>query len=110
MAYKRNHSKLQSEKTKFRRTSKWMKFRKMMKAAQVVDPITGSRLSPTCNLHHKDLNPDHYTDISNKERFVCLNKTSHDVVHFLWQSHCGWRKAVLSLIAILKSMEQINKM
>lgn len=87
-----------------------MKFRKMIKAAQVVDPITGSRLSPTCNLHHKDLNPDHYTDISNKDNFVCLNKTSHDVVHFLWQSHNGWKVALDSLRDILEDMERLNSL
>lgn len=106
--HKRNHSKEQAAKTKFRRSSKWMKFRKLMKAEQGSDPITGSKLTPTCNVHHKDLNFEHYEDISDKTHFVCLNKTSHDVVHFLWQSHNGWRKAVLGLVSILKDMEKLN--
>ena len=99
----------QSEKTKFRRSSKWLRFRKSMKAEQKFDPVTGSRLGPTCNVHHLDLNEDNYKDLGNRENFVCLNTQTHEVVHWLWQAHGGWRNAVYGLIRILRRLEQLNR-
>ena len=99
----------QSEKTKFRRSSKWLRFRKSMKAEQKFDPVTGSRLGPTCNVHHLDLREEHYKNIDSRERFVCLNTQTHEVVHFLHQAHCGWRKAVLELVKILRNMDKFSK-
>jgi hypothetical protein len=109
MKYKRNHSKSQSLKTKFRRSAKWTKFRRHMKAKQKTDPITGSPLTPTCSVHHLDMREENYEDLSDETHFVALNATSHETCHFLWQAHGGWRHAVLSLIRILKAMERINK-
>lgn len=108
MKFKRNHSKAQAEKTRFRRSARWTKFRRRMKAKQKIDPITGSPLAPTCSVHHLDLREANYEDISDETRFVALNAQSHETIHFLWQAHGGWRNAVLSLIRILKSMERIN--
>lgn len=108
MKFRKATNKAQALKTKFRRSSKWIKFRKYMKGEQKIDPITGSRLNPTCSVHHKDLSEEHYQDISDKTRFVCLNKTSHDCVHFLWNSHNGWRNALDGLREILEDMEKIN--
>ena len=108
MRYKRTISKAQSAKTKFRRSAKWTKFRRHMKKKQQTDPITGSPLSPTCSIHHLDMREDNYEDLSDKTHFVALNPQSHETVHFIWQAHGGWRRAVLSIIRILKSMEKIN--
>ena len=108
MRYKRTRSKVQSLKTKFRKSSKWIRFRKHMKAKQKTDPITGSPLSPTCSIHHLDMREDNYEDLSDETHFVALNPQSHETVHFIWAAHGGWRRAVLSIIQILKSMESIN--
>lgn len=108
MRFKRKQSKAQSAKTKFRRSAKWTKFRRHMKSSQKVDPITGSPLAPTCSVHHLDMREENYEDLSNESHFVALNAQSHETVHFLWQARGGWRRAVLSLITILKSMERIN--
>lgn len=108
MRHKRTHSNAQSAKTKFRRSAKWIKFRRHMKAKQKTDPITGSPLAPTCSVHHLDMREANYEELSDETRFVALNAQSHETVHFLWQAHGGWRRAVLSLITILKSMERIN--
>lgn len=70
MRYKRNHSKAQSAKTKFRRSAKWTKFRRTMKAKQKVDPITGSPLAPTCSVHHLDMREENYEDLSDETHFV----------------------------------------
>ena len=106
---KRQQSKLQCKKTKFRRTARWIKFRRYLKSKQKTDPITGSPLTPSCSVHHLDMREENYEDLSDETHYVALNSTSHSTVHFLWQAHGGWRRAVLSLIRILKSMEHINK-
>lgn len=108
MRFKRNHSKSQSAKTKFRRSAKWTKFRRYMKAKQKVDPITGSSLAPTCSVHHLDMREANYENLDDETHFVALNSQSHETVHFLWQARGGWRRAVLGLIRILKDMERIN--
>lgn len=105
---KRQQSKAQSMKTKFRRSAKWTKFRRHVKSTQKTDPITGSPLAPTCSVHHLDMREENYEDLSDETHFVALNSQSHETIHFLWQSHGGWRSAVLSLIRILKAMERIN--
>lgn len=102
-------SKAQAAKTRFRRSAKWVKFRRRIKARQRVDPITGSPLANTCSIHHLDLRAENYENISDDTLFVALNPQSHETVHFLWQAHEGWRKAVLALIWILKKMETVNE-
>lgn len=108
MWFKRTRSKSQAAKTKFRRSAKWTKFRRHMKAKQKTDLITGSPLAPTCSIHHLDMREENYEDLSDETHFVALNPQSHETVHFMWAAHGGWRRAVLSLIRILKAMERIN--
>lgn len=105
---RRQQSKAQSVKTRFRRSARWTKFRRHIKANQKFDPITGSKLSPTCSVHHLDLREENYQNIDDHERFVCLNAQTHETVHFLHAAHCGWRKAVLALISILKKMDRYS--
>ena len=100
----------QKDKTKFRTSKKWRDFRDKKRKEQKVDPITGAKLTRMANLHHKDLDEEHYEDISNEDNFVFLNKKTHDVVHFFFlkSKPTEWRKRVLALIKILKEMENIN--
>lgn len=100
----------QQKKTKFRTTKKWKDFRDKIRKQQVNDPVTGSKLTRMANLHHKDLDENNYEDLSDESHFVFLNKMTHDTVHFLFSKKDPkrWRKRVLELIKILKSMEQIN--
>lgn len=105
---RRTHSKAQTMKTKFRRSSRWLKFRRYMKATQKTDPVTGSPLSAGFSVHHLDLREEHYEDLSEPGRFVGLNNLSHSTCHFLYQAHGGWRKAILALIKILKMMDKYS--
>ena len=41
------------------------------------------------------------------ENFICLNETSHSMVHFLRDSAHGWRYAIMALIKIMKHMDRI---
>lgn len=71
----------QAEKTAFRKSKPWKGFRSDLKEERQVDELTLMKLTPRFNLHHKDMSNEHYTDISNKDHFACLNKASHDTVH-----------------------------
>ena len=107
---KRTHSKAQAAKTKFRSSSKWIKFRRHMKQKQKVCAVTGKQLGPTANLHHLDLNEEHYQDIDDESHFVFLSKTAHEMCHWLWgKGNNDWRGRLRAMWKILYRMERINR-
>lgn len=99
-----------AERKKFRYSEAWKNFRKRIIVKQKVDPVTGSKLTKMCNLHHCDLNEDHYDDISNEDNFVALNYETHSLVHFLFSKSKprAWRDKIKALIKILEKMEELN--
>lgn len=99
--------KIQNKKSKFRASSKWKDFRKKMKDKQKVDFITGKPLYAGFNLHHLDLDENHYEDISNEDNFICLNRKSHDLIHFLFR-YKEWRQLLKNIETLLEIMEKIN--
>lgn len=109
MEKKRNQNKSQVMKTKFRRSSKWIKFRKHIKQKQKVCAVTGKPLGNTANLHHMDLREENYENLEDESHFVFLSKTAHEVVHWLWgKSHNDWRGRLKALWKIMHKMERIN--
>jgi hypothetical protein len=100
--------KAQARKTKFRRSSKWMKFRKRMKAKQKVCQLTLRPLLKGWNLHHMNLDEEFYEDITNENNFKCLNKKSHEVVHFLFRYYINDEDIIKRLEYILKEMKRVN--
>lgn len=109
MRYKRTRSRAQAAKTKFRRSSRWIKFRKNMKAKQKVCAVTGKPLGPSANLHHLCLDETQYENLEDESHFVFLSKTAHGVVHWLWgKGHNDWRSRLKALWKILYRMEKIN--
>jgi len=71
-------------KEKVRRSREWKEFRKKLIAAQKIDPITKKKLTTGCNVHHLDLNVNHYSDLK-EENFVVLNRQSHEIIHALFR-------------------------
>lgn len=108
MKFKRNHSKAQAAKTKFRRSSKWMKFRRHVKSTQKMDPVTGSQLSPTFTVHHMDLREERYEDLGDPERFIGLNPQTHETLHFIYNAHGGWRNGLKALWRLCHLMEKFS--
>ena len=107
-ATKKPKSVNQDEKTRFRRSKKWKQLRDMVKREQKVDPITLKPLSNTYNLHHRNCDPDAYTDISNSDNFVGLNSSTHETVHYFWgdaRHRKPWRDMVLRLVEQLLAMD-----
>lgn len=97
------------EKAKFRQSAKWKKFRAYLKKSRTVDEVTGSPLYKGFQVHHLDLNPDNYT-ILNEENFSCLNRQTHDFIHWAYRYY---EKDPVFFISrfekILKKMYKINK-
>lgn len=101
----------QKEKNKFRATKKWKSFRDKMRDKQdKKDPVTGQKLTRMANLHHKDLDEDHYEDISNEDNFVFVNQLTHKVIHWFFSKSKPkqWRERWERLKPILEDMEKLN--
>ena len=102
------HSK-QSNKRRFRDSKAWKEFRERMKESQGgVCQVTGARLSRLWQLHHLDLDEEHYENLD-PDNFACLSWNMHKVVHavFVRSRPREWRKRVLNLIRIWKKMESL---
>lgn len=96
----------QKDKTKFRASKKWRDFRDKIRHEQKVDPVTGSKLTRCANLHHMDLNADHYEDLSDESHFVFLNRKTHDTIHYF--AHKDWRHRIEVMTKLLERMAEIN--
>lgn len=98
------------DKQQFRTSKEWKEFRKRKFAEQQKDPVTGSKLSKMANLHHKDLDETHYTDISDENNFVLVNPKTHATIHFFFSKKYPkqWRKRIEEITKILEDMERIN--
>lgn len=93
-------------KNKFRQTSKWKKFRASIKKARKVDFVTNRPLLKGWQLHHANMQLGMYTNL-NPENFYALNKTSHELIHFLFR-YADWRELLERVRIILEKMEQLN--
>lgn len=99
-------------KNAVRKTKEWKEFRKHLIEKQKIDPITKKKLTKGCNVHHMDLNVEHYGNLID-ENFVVLNRNSHDLIHRLFghERHINrdWRERLNAIRAILEKMEMLNK-
>ena len=94
------------EKSKFRASSKWKKFRILKKKEQNnLDYISQRPLPKGANLHHLD--EKHYDDLS-PEKFVFLGKTMHKVVHFLYIYYKKDHTIIERLKEVLDRMEKYD--
>jgi hypothetical protein len=93
----------QKEKTKFRASSKWKKFRVFMKKLfEGKDAITGKPLYKGWNLHHLD--EKNYSDLK-PEKFIPLNKKSHEMLHFL-ERYDNYEEVAANLVKYVKIMKE----
>lgn len=72
------------------------------------DYITGNKLRKGFELHHMDLNPEHYENLDNKENFLCLNKLTHKMLHWLYNYYKNDKKVINRLVEVLERMCEIN--
>lgn len=99
----------QKQKTKFRGSSKWKKFRQRLKKERKVDEITLKPLYPRYNLHHIDLNEDHYEDITDESHFACLNQQTHEFLHWFLRYYLTDPEILERLKDFCEKHKEINK-
>jgi hypothetical protein len=99
----------QKDKTKFRRSAKWKKFKAYVRKIKKVDCITLYPLRKGHNLHHLDLNEAHYEDVSDISHFEPLNRKTHETVHFLYPYYVKDNAIIDRLRDLLERMRIINE-
>ena len=110
----------QEEKSWFRTTHAWVDFRKTFevdtykelkngkkKPIKAVDYLTGNPLKKGYQLHHMDLNSEHYTDLI-REHFIPLNPQSHDTLHWAYTQMCKDKDFINRFVDLLNKMYEIN--
>ena len=100
---------VQQKKTKFRQSYKWKKLRTRLKAEREVDELTQLPLQAGWSLHHMDLDEAHYTNISDPSKFMCLNRQSHEILHWLLKHSERDPEFLDRLVDICNEHKEINK-
>ena len=95
-----------NERSKFRRSEAWKKLRAKCRLHTSVDFITKKPLEKTWNLHHLDLNVQRYDQIDSLERFMPLNKKTHEIIHELFKWYSKDRKVLDRIKLTLDKMEE----
>lgn len=109
--YKRtgNPTETQKEKSKFRRSKKWLDFRQVMKEYQNgKDFITNGRLPKGWNLHHANLSPEQYEELEPSD-FFCLGNQCHDFVHWIYRYYRKDKKVLKRLEVVLERMFELSE-
>lgn len=97
------------EKKAFRLTKTWSNFRqRMRKKCGCRDMITYKELTRTWNLHHLDMKSENYTDLSNPDKFVPMNKDTHEFIHWLFRLYRHDRSIILRIKNVLDLMLMYN--
>lgn len=95
-------------KAKFRRSSKWLSFRRKLKYKRKVDALTQKPLLPGFNLHHIRMDEKFYEDLSDEYLFECLNKQSHQFLHWAFNYYKNDVEFITRLEDLLKRMKENN--
>ena len=99
-------TKASKEKAKFRATSVWKKFRELLKKERKVDFTTKKPLRKGFQVHHCDLNENHYKDL-NPLNFITVNKNSHKIIHEIYRYYL--RIILYNLRIVFEKMDELNK-
>ena len=94
------------ERAKFRKSEAWKKLRAKCRLHTSVDFITKKPLEKTWNLHHLDLNVQRYDQIDSLERFMPLNKKTHEIIHELFKWYSKDHKVLDRIKSTLDKMEE----
>lgn len=96
----------QTLKSKFRASSIWKKWRKRIyDKDHGKDYITGKKLYAGYNCHHIDLRAEHYKDLRDENRFISLNKNTHQFIHWIYDY---WNKDPLIIDRIIDILNQMK--
>lgn len=98
-----------SEKESFRQSKAWQDFRKRKFTESSKDYITHRKLRSGYRLHHLDLDPDNYMDISDPTHFENLNSDIHSIVHKLYPYYRKDPEVIDRLKELMDRMKEINR-
>lgn len=99
----------QKKKRSFRNSKAWKSFKHVISVKQGgLDFITKAKLRKYSALHHIDLNPANYTDLSNENNFIFLNNECHKLVHYLYTYYKKDRELIDRLKNVLDLMVEVN--
>lgn len=97
------------KKKKVRASSKWKAFRNQMSVEyKHKDGLTQKPLRKGFALHHMLLDDNRYNELE-PDRFIPLNKTSHDTIHFCYNYAKNDRGFLERLVALVNKMLELNK-
>lgn len=96
----------QKYKRKVRASGSWKRFRNYMKKIRKIDAVTEKPLRAGWQLHHCDLDVNHYENFD-PENFECLNKKSHDMIHWITRYE-DTDKILMNIKRIVDKMKLLN--
>lgn len=99
---------IEKSKHEFRQSSIWKKFRKFKFSESSKDFVTHKKLKANYRLHHLDLNPEHYKDLSDPSHFENLNNETHKMVHYLYPLYRKDSEVLDRLKDLFDRMMEIN--
>ena len=94
------------ERQVFRKTDAWHKWKTKCRLHTSKDFITKDPLCRNWNLHHLDLNVQRYDQIDSLERFMPLNKKTHEIIHELFKWYSKDHKVLYRIKSTLDKMEE----
>ena len=95
------------EKAKYRKSKEWTEFRDNFKETHF-DELLNEALKKGYTLHHQDLNPENYKNLSD-ENFKGFNSTfEHRIIHYLYDRYIKDPQIILRLENIIKEMVELN--
>ena len=97
-----------TEKAQFRRSAEWKLFRKSLLEQEDQDYITQSKLNKKANCHHLDMSDENYTDLSNPDHFIMLNKKTHTMIHQLFSYYKKDPHVLDRIKDVLDRMMELN--
>lgn len=95
-----------AEREKFRKTSTWKNFKHKCRLRTSKDFITKEPLDYNWNLHHLDLNVQRYDNLDDMNRFMPLNKKTHELIHELYKLYKKDHKVLDRIKSTLDKMEE----
>ena len=99
-------SKAQNQKSKFRSSSVWKKWRKAVyDKDKGIDFITQKKIRKGAATHHMDLREEHYMNLDEVGRFMSLNSNTHKFIHWLYSYWCKDKDILMRIEEVLTYME-----
>lgn len=94
------------ERQAFRKTDAWHKWKAKCRLHTSKDFITKEPLCRNWNLHHLDLNIQRYDNITDMNRFMPLNPSTHEIIHELFKWYKKDHKVLDRIKKTLDLMEE----